>query len=76
MISNVVVSDSIRSLRYYRKSSQGPVLQWCLDNIKPNVNSECIMYGKYAWSWERHREYIYFTFGRESDMINFILRWS
>ncbi len=65
------------SLRYrFLEGFDRNIVKWCKKNIMKNVNGECPGYGEYAWSWELHKNYVYFTFGRESDMLLFILRWS
>ena len=63
------------SLRYYGHERR-KVLLWCHDNIKCSKDGELPLYGGMAWSWERHPDYLYLTFGRESDIIMFTLRWS
>ena len=78
MITDVKKISIGWSLRY--KPAEGVFLRdviiWCRQTIRKNVNQECPLYGTFPWSYELHKTYTFFTFGRESDMLLFILRWS
>lgn len=66
------------ALRYHNRRDYTPAIKWCRQNIRENSydGKECPMYGKIPFSYEFHTDYLYLTFGRESDIMLFILRWS
>ena len=77
MITDIKKNFRGWSLRYwFLEGFDRNIVKWCKENFMKNVNRECPDYGKYAWSYELHKNYVYFTFARESDMLLFILRWS
>ena len=78
MITNVKKIYIGWALRYHNRRDYKPALKWCLQNISENAynGKECPLYGKIPFSYEFHKDYLYLTFGREKDVMVFILRWA
>ena len=75
MITDVRKIDIGWALRYHTNNFN-PAIKWCRETFAPQNGRECPFHGEIPFSYELHRDYVYLTFGRECDIILFLLRWS